>query len=119
MLLAVLGSSKDFPGKNCKDIKQHTNTHVSKEYWIKPTANASSFLVYCDMEYEGGWTLAYHYNFANYSHFYAQSNAVTPRPDWRAPKANVDISTEAPLKDQFGAVPFVYWRHIGNEFLIR
>ena len=115
-----LGSSKCIPGKSCKDIKQHTNTTISKEYWIKPIPTATPFLVYCEMElYEGGWTLVYHYTFTNYNYFYGSNNSVTPRPNWPAPEANVDISTVPPCNDTFGAIQFNLWQHIGHEFFIR
>ena len=120
ILLPFLGSTKNIPGKSCMDIKQHTNTTISKEYWIKPIPTATPFLVYCEMElYEGGWTLVYRYTFTNYIYFYGSNNSVTPRPNWPAPEANVDISTVPPLKDTFGAIQFHFWQFIGHEFFIR
>ena len=63
--------------------------------------------------------MVYRYKFTNYSFFTDQLNAVTPRPNWPAPTADVSISREAPSKDKFGAVPFEFWTDIGDEFLIR
>ena len=118
--MSALGDSKDFPGKNCNDIKQQINTSISKEYWIKPNDTVTPFLVYCEMKlYEGGWTLVYSYTFTNYTNFYISSNAVVPRPNWKAPTANVNISTVPPLKDKHGAIEFQYWQYIGDEFFIR
>lgn len=118
--MSVLGESKNFPGKNCQDIKQKRNTTISKEYWIKPIEGTLSFLVYCEMIILGGGrTLVYNYTFTKYSEFYFTNNAVTPRPNWHAPTANVAISTEPPLSAAFGAVAFDLWQYIGDEVFIR
>lgn len=118
-LLSALGSSNDFPGESCREIKQRLNTSISKEYWIKPTNTATAFLVYCEMKKEGGgWTLVYSYTFTYYKDFYNEKNAVTPRPNWNAPSANVTFSTSPPSRDKFGAIQFHLWKEIGEEFFI-
>ena len=68
----------------------------------------------------GGWTLVYSYTFTNYSSFNSESNAVTPRPNWPASKANVPISTTPPLSESStGAVDWNAWKDIGKEFMVK
>ena len=68
----------------------------------------------------GGWTLVYSYTFTNYNSFGSSSNAVTPRPDWPANKANVPISTTLPLNESSrGAVEWNVWKDIGKEFMVK
>jgi hypothetical protein len=68
----------------------------------------------------GGWTLVYSYTFTNYDDFYNDNNAVTPRPAWSAPDADVEISNVAPLNETaLGAMDFELWQNIGEEFLIK
>ena len=68
----------------------------------------------------GGWTLVYSYTFTNYSSFTSWSNAVTPRPNWPASRANVPISTTRPLSESsLGAVDWNLWKGIGKEFMVK
>ena len=68
----------------------------------------------------GGWTLVYSYTFTNYSSFNSTSNAVTPRPNWPAPYANVSISTTPPLNESLlGALNWTSWKDIGVEFMVK
>ena len=68
----------------------------------------------------GGWTLVYSYTFTDYNNFVSTNNAVTPRPNWPASRANVPISTSPPLDESSrGAVNFNLWKEIGNEFLVK
>ena len=68
----------------------------------------------------GGWTLVYSYTFTDYSSFSKSSNAVTPRPNWPASKANVPISTTSPLNESSrGAVEWNVWKDIGKEFMVK
>ena len=68
----------------------------------------------------GGWTLVYSYTFTNYNSFSSSSNAVTPRPNWPASRANVPISTTPPLSESsLGAVDWNIWKNIGQEFMIK
>ena len=120
IFISSAGSSKYFPGKSCKDIKQRTNSTISKEYWIKPNNDSTPFLVYCEMELNnGGWTLVYSYTFTNYAHFYGVLNAVTPRPSWPAPHSHVPVSNDPPLYNKYGAIPFNLWKYIGKDIFIR
>ena len=68
----------------------------------------------------GGWTLVYSYSFTNYNSFEARRNAVTPRPNWPAPKANVLISTTPPLSESsLGALDWKVWKDVGEEFMVK
>jgi hypothetical protein len=68
----------------------------------------------------GGSTLVYSYTFTNYDDFYNNNNAVTPRPAWSAPDADVEISNVAPLNEiALGAMDFELWQNVGEEFLIK
>ena len=68
----------------------------------------------------GGWTLVYSYTFTNYNSFDSVSNAVTPRPMWYAPEANVPVSTTNPLcESSLGAVDWKLWKDIGQEFMVK
>lgn len=70
--------------------------------------------------YGGGWTLVYSYTFTNFNNFFEKDNAVTPRPTWYAPYADVDISTVPPLNETaFEAMDYQLWQSIGEEFLIK
>ena len=68
----------------------------------------------------GGWTLVYSYTFTNYSSFDSDSNAVTPRPNWPTPKANVQVSTTPPLSESsLGALDWNVWKDVGQEFMVK
>ena len=68
----------------------------------------------------GGWTLVYSYTFTNYSSFDSLSNAVTPRPNWPCPKANVPVSTTPPLSESsLGAIDWNVWKDVGQEFMVK
>ena len=68
----------------------------------------------------GGWTLAYGYTFTKYKSFKSASNAVTPRPNWPASKADVPISTTPPVNESsLGAVDWNLWKNIGQEFMVK
>ena len=116
----ILGESKLNPGKSCKDILAANKRTISGIYWIKTTCS-KPFQVYCDLEtHEGGWTLVYSYTFTNYNSFKSISNAVTPRPNWPAPDANVPLSTTPPLSESsLGAVDWKLWKEIGEEFMVK
>ena len=68
----------------------------------------------------GGWTLVYSYTFTNYSSFDLPSNAVTPRPNWPTPEANVPVSTTPPLSESsLGALDWNVWKDVGQEFMVK
>ncbi|XP_044166557.1 uncharacterized protein LOC122950611 [Acropora millepora] len=70
------GSSPDFPGVSCKDIRKSTNAQNNGEYWIDPKGTGLPFKVYCDMTTdEGGWLLVM--NVITGSSHYDQLFAVT------------------------------------------
>ena len=93
-------------------------------YWvdIDGGSHANAFKVYCEMDAdEGGWTLVWSYTFTDYDNFDANSNAVTPRPNWPA-DANVDVpvSTNSPVNEtDYNAMEFLLWKEFGKEFLIK
>ena len=70
----------------------------------------------------GGWTLVWSYRFTNYEDFTKESNAITPRPDWRSakPVVNVITSTTPPLNEtDYNAVKFSLWKQLGRQVLIK
>ena len=68
----------------------------------------------------GGWTLVYSYTFTDDNNFDLGSNTVTPRPNWPASDANVEISTTPPLSESsLGAVDWNLWKDIGKEFMVK
>ena len=68
----------------------------------------------------GGWTLVYSYTFTDYNNFGSHNNAVTPRPNWYAPTANVPVSATPPLSETTrGAVNYSLWKYIGSEIMIK
>ena len=73
------------------------------------------------METHGrGWTLVYSYTFTNYNRFRSSGNAVTPRPNWPASRANVPISNTPPLSESsLGAVDWNVSKDIGKEFMVK
>ena len=48
------GSSPDYPGLSCKDIRDTIKTNQNGEYWIDPERKGNPFKVYCDMTTDGG-----------------------------------------------------------------
>ena len=54
LLSVKKGSSPDFPGVSCKDIRKSTNAQNNGEYWIDPKRTGLPFKVYCDMTTDGG-----------------------------------------------------------------
>ena len=120
LFILVRASETNYTGKSCKDILSATKWAASGTYWIKPIPS-EMFQVYCDMEtHGGGWTLVYSYTFTSYDNFDVGGNAVTPRPNWPSPSANVPISSTPPLNESsLGAADWDLWKDIGREFLVK
>ena len=54
IITVMKGSSPDYPGLSCKDIRDITNSNRNGEYWIDPEGQGNPFKVYCDMTTDGG-----------------------------------------------------------------
>ena len=54
IITVMKGSSPDYPGLSCKDIRDITNSNRNGEYWIDPEGKGNPFKVYCDMTTDGG-----------------------------------------------------------------
>ena len=61
------------------------------------------------------------HTFTDYEFFLANSNAVTPRPNWPVfQKADVPISTTPPLSEtDYNAMDFSLWKQLGRQVLIK
>ena len=93
-------------------------------YWVDVDggSHANAFKVYCEMDAdEGGWTLVWSYTFTDYDNFDAESNAVTPRPNWPADdNVDVPVSTKSPVNEtDYNAMEFSLWKEFGKQFLIK
>ncbi|XP_044127307.1 fibrinogen-like protein 1 [Bufo gargarizans] len=64
-VLTPLGQSEVVQGYDCSDIWQRSNLSTSGIYMIKPKEAEFSFLVYCEMSENGGWTLIQRHNGAD------------------------------------------------------
>ena len=125
ILIYFSGSSQRQAAKTCRHLKEEYPGIGSASYWLKPEAGGtgSPFYGYCDMATDGGgWTLVYAYTFTDYGHFTWAANAVTPRPNWpiAASQSEGVVSTTAPAHEEdFNALNFSLWRHVGSEVLLK
>ena len=118
--LFVLGKSAE---KTCRDIQQKRPDAPSGRYLLDLDGGSSdnAFLVYCDMETDGGgWTLVWAYTFTNFASFASGSNSMTPWPAMpNKASVTVPVSTTPPqTTTDFNAMNFTLWRDIGSNFMV-
>jgi hypothetical protein len=124
--LGALGSKTNMGG-DCDAIYSADSTAQSGQYWI--TANGAfpaGLAAYCNMQSDGGWTLAWSYSFSNYESFSSGNNMVTPQATWPSSSSTTAPSSTTPPTAEDaadGAIDFNLWsalkRSSGKNYWVK